>query len=114
MNRISRRDYLRSIYPPHRQASPSEKRRIIEEFCGNCDYHRKVCHPVAERLCARVPTASVAAASGLHLWTEVDLHLEGRLGSRRLSPVHALEAINGLYRNELRLFQNLFLPGSTC
>ena len=41
MNRSSRRDYLRRIYPRYRQASAIEKRRILDEFCANCGYHRK-------------------------------------------------------------------------
>src|SRR5713226_6204847 len=41
MKRSSRRDYLRRIYPRYHQASPAEKRRILDEFCANCGYHRK-------------------------------------------------------------------------
>jgi hypothetical protein len=37
----SRKDYLRRIYPRYRQASPAEKRRILDEFCAHCGYHRK-------------------------------------------------------------------------
>ena len=46
MNRSSRRDYWRRIYPRYRQASAAEKRRILDEFCANCGYHR----PYAIRL----------------------------------------------------------------
>lgn len=41
MNRSSRRDYLRRIQPRYQQASRGEKRRILDEFCANCGYHRK-------------------------------------------------------------------------
>ena len=41
MNRSSRRDYLRRIHPRYQQASRGEKRRILDEFCANCGYHRK-------------------------------------------------------------------------
>src|SRR5690348_14672870 len=41
MKRSSRKDYLRRIHPRYRQASPTEKRRILDEFCANCGYHRK-------------------------------------------------------------------------
>ncbi len=41
MERSSRKDYLRRIHPRYRQASPTEKRRILDEFCANCGYHRK-------------------------------------------------------------------------
>ncbi len=43
MKRSSRKDYLRRIYPRYRyrQASPLQKRRILDEFCANCGYHRK-------------------------------------------------------------------------
>src|SRR5712692_8150235 len=41
MKRRSRKDYLRRIHPRYRQASPLQKRRILDEFCANCGYHRK-------------------------------------------------------------------------
>jgi len=41
MKRSSRKDYLRRIHPRYRQASPLQKRRILDEFCANCGYHRK-------------------------------------------------------------------------
>jgi len=41
MKRSSRKDYLRRIYPRYRQASPLQKRRILDEFCANCGYRRK-------------------------------------------------------------------------
>lgn len=41
MSRVSRRDYLRRIYPRYQQASGAEKQRILDEFCANCGYHRK-------------------------------------------------------------------------
>jgi hypothetical protein len=41
MKRSSRKDYLRRIYPRYREASPAEKRCILDEFCANCGYHRK-------------------------------------------------------------------------
>jgi hypothetical protein len=41
MSRVSRRDYLQKIYPRYRQATGAEKRRILDEFCANCGYHRK-------------------------------------------------------------------------
>ncbi len=41
MKRSSRKDYLQRIYARYRQASPLQKRRILDEFCANCGYHRK-------------------------------------------------------------------------
>jgi len=41
MKRSSRKDYLRKIHPRYRQASPLQKRRILDEFCANCGYPRK-------------------------------------------------------------------------
>lgn len=41
MSGASRRDYLPRIYPRYQQASGAEKQRILDEFCTNCDYHRK-------------------------------------------------------------------------
>jgi hypothetical protein len=60
MKRSSRRDYLRRIYPRYRQASAAEKRRILDEFCANCGYHRKYAirllnGPPPEARPARVP-----------------------------------------------------------
>src|SRR5260370_26359481 len=56
----SRKDYLRRIYLRYRQASPAEKRRILDEFCANCGYHRKYAirllnGPPPEARPARVP-----------------------------------------------------------
>jgi len=44
----------------------------------------------------------------VHPWAHLPRLGRGRLGPVRLSP--ALEAINDLYRNELRLMMNLFQP----
>jgi hypothetical protein len=60
MKRSSRRDYLRRIYPRYRQTSAAEKRRILDEFCANCGYHRKYAirllnGPPPEARPARVP-----------------------------------------------------------
>jgi len=41
MSRASRRDYWERIYPRYQGARGPEKRRILEEFCANCGYHRK-------------------------------------------------------------------------
>jgi len=41
MKQSSRKDYLRKIYSRYQQASRSERRRILDEFCANCGYHRK-------------------------------------------------------------------------
>ncbi len=41
MKRSSRKDYLQRIYPRYRQASVTERGRILDEFCANCGYHRK-------------------------------------------------------------------------
>jgi hypothetical protein len=41
MSRASRRDYLQRIYPRYQKASRAERRRILDEFCANCSYHRK-------------------------------------------------------------------------
>lgn len=41
MKQSSRRDYLRRIHPRYQHASRGEKRRILDEFCANCGYHRK-------------------------------------------------------------------------
>jgi len=41
MKQSSRKDYLRRIQPRYQQASRGEKRRILDEFCANCGYHRK-------------------------------------------------------------------------
>src|SRR5229473_1347769 len=81
MKRSSRKDYLRRIYPRYRQASPLQKRRILDEFCANCGYHRKY----AIRLLNGPPPGP------RHLRLPLDLHLEGRLGSGGLSLVGATE-----------------------
>jgi hypothetical protein len=41
MSRVSRRDYLRRVYPRYQKASRPERERILDEFCANCTYHRK-------------------------------------------------------------------------
>jgi hypothetical protein len=41
MKPSSRRDYLRKIYSRYQQASRSERKRILDECCANCGYHRK-------------------------------------------------------------------------
>lgn len=41
MSCASRSDYLQRIYPRYQEASWEEKRRILDEFCANCDYNRK-------------------------------------------------------------------------
>ncbi len=41
MARLSKREYLRSIYKRYRQARRAEKGMILEEFCKVCGYNRK-------------------------------------------------------------------------
>jgi transposase InsO family protein len=41
MKQSSRKDYLQKIQMRYQQASRSERRRILDEFCANCSYHRK-------------------------------------------------------------------------
>jgi len=41
MSRSSKRDYLKKIHPRYQKADAREKRRILDEFCANCGYHRK-------------------------------------------------------------------------
>jgi len=41
MKPSSRKDYLQKIYSRYQQASRSERRRILDEFCVTCSYHRK-------------------------------------------------------------------------
>jgi hypothetical protein len=41
MSCASRRDYLRKIYARYQEACAAEKERILDEFCANCDDHRK-------------------------------------------------------------------------
>ena len=41
MKQSSRKDYLRKIHSRYQQASRSERRRILDEFCVTCSYHRK-------------------------------------------------------------------------
>jgi hypothetical protein len=41
MSQGSKREYLQRIYPRYEQAEAKEKGRILDEFCANCDYHRK-------------------------------------------------------------------------
>jgi hypothetical protein len=41
MSLASRREYLQRIYARYEQAEWREKRRILDEFCANCHYHRK-------------------------------------------------------------------------
>jgi hypothetical protein len=60
MKASSRRDYLRRIHLRYRHASFAEKRRILDEFCANCEYHRKYAirllnGPPPESRPARVP-----------------------------------------------------------
>ena len=41
MKQSSRRDYLQGIHFRYQQATRSERRRILDECCANCGYHRK-------------------------------------------------------------------------
>jgi hypothetical protein len=41
MSRASKKEYLKRIYPRYEKAERKEKRRILDEFCANCGYHRK-------------------------------------------------------------------------
>ena len=41
MSQNSKREYLKRIHPRYAQADAGEKRRILDEFCANCGYHRK-------------------------------------------------------------------------
>ena len=41
MKTTSRRDYLQKIHQRYGRAGKEEKRRILDEFCNNCGYHRK-------------------------------------------------------------------------
>ena len=41
MSQASKQEYLKRIYPRYEQAAGKEKRRILDEFCANCGYHRK-------------------------------------------------------------------------
>jgi hypothetical protein len=41
MSRRSKRDYLLTIHPRYRRASPREKGKILDEFCKVCGYNRK-------------------------------------------------------------------------
>lgn len=41
MKPSSRKDYLQKIHMRYQQASRSERRRILDELCANCGYHRK-------------------------------------------------------------------------
>jgi hypothetical protein len=41
MSGRSKWEYLRKIHPRYQEASAELKRRILDEFCFNCGYHRK-------------------------------------------------------------------------
>ena len=41
MSQSSKREYLKRIYPRYQKAEAEEKKRILDEFCVNCGYHRK-------------------------------------------------------------------------
>jgi hypothetical protein len=41
MSQASKKEYLKRIYPRYKKAEGKEKRRILDEFCANCGYHRK-------------------------------------------------------------------------
>jgi len=41
MSQASKKEYLKRIYPRYEKAERKEKRRILDEFCANCGYHRK-------------------------------------------------------------------------
>ena len=41
MSGRSRWEYLRKIHPRYQNASAEMRRRILDEFCANCSYHRK-------------------------------------------------------------------------
>ncbi len=41
MSQSSKKEYLKKIYPRYEKAERKEKRRILDEFCANCGYHRK-------------------------------------------------------------------------
>jgi len=56
MSRRSRRDYLQSIYARYQKADRREKRRILDEFCANCRYHRKHAIRLLNRALPRGPS----------------------------------------------------------
>ena len=41
MSRRAKWEYLHAIHQRYRQASPTEKSRILDECCQVCGYHRK-------------------------------------------------------------------------
>ncbi len=41
MSQAAKKGYLQRIYPRDEKAERKEKRRILDEFCANCGYHRK-------------------------------------------------------------------------
>lgn len=41
MGTSSRNEYLQTIRPRYRSASKDDKKRILDEFCLTCGYHRK-------------------------------------------------------------------------
>lgn len=54
MGKNSKREYFEKIYKRYRSAGPSEKSRILDEFCNICGYNRKyaiakLCGPAPEK-----------------------------------------------------------------
>src|SRR5512143_991344 len=41
MSPRSKREYVEAVFLRYKQASRSEKGRILDEFCTTCGYHRK-------------------------------------------------------------------------
>ena len=53
MSPVSRKEYVQAIVERYRQAGRQEKRRILDEFCRICGYHRK--HAIRKLSHARKP-----------------------------------------------------------
>lgn len=52
MSPRSKREYLKAINERYKQAGRKEKSVILNEFCTNCNYHRKHAIRVLRRLCS--------------------------------------------------------------
>jgi len=60
MGKNSKKAYLERIYDRYRKARQEEKRKLLDEFCDVCGYHRKHAIRLLKKRtrCALFPQAS--------------------------------------------------------
>jgi hypothetical protein len=74
MSLSAKRKYLAKIHGRYQRASRAHKTRILDEFCLNCGYHRKV----AVRLLGRPPGGRIRKRLKAALPEWLDYYERGR------------------------------------